>query len=151
MEALFGKFRDSLEQLPEKKLPGVQPSERLAPRVVMGPFETPRTSRQFGTEGFKEWVGRSSCWDMRELYKYWFIFWVSKECIGIVVFCIRDYISRICSILMEFLETSDCTDESRKDETCLKFLRWRSIILKLEKCLDNISDTSLPKASIGRA
>ena len=35
-----------------------------------------------------------------------------RECIGIVVFCIRDYISRIRirSSLMEFLETSDCTD-----------------------------------------
>ena len=44
------------------------------------------------------------------------------ECIGIV-FCIRDYISRIriLSILIEYLETSDCTDESRKDETCLQF------------------------------
>ena len=39
------------------------------------------------------------------------------------MFCIRDYISRIRirSILIEFLETSDCTDESRKDETCLQF------------------------------
>ena len=35
-----------------------------------------------------------------------FIFWVSKKYIGIVVFCIRDYISRvqIHSILMEFFE-----------------------------------------------
>ena len=41
---------------------------------------------------------------------------------GIVAFCIRDYTSRIRirSILIEFLETSDCTDESRKDETCLQ-------------------------------
>ena len=35
----------------------------------------------------------------------------------------RDYVSRIRidSNLMEFLETSDCTDEYRKDETCLQF------------------------------
>ena len=48
---------------------------------------------------------------------------VSRECIGIVAFCMHDYTSRIRirSILMEFLETSDCTDESRKDETCLQF------------------------------
>ena len=35
----------------------------------------------------------------------------------------RGYVSRIQinSILMEFLETSDCTDGSRRDETCLQF------------------------------
>ena len=45
---------------------------------------------------------------------------------GIVVFCIRDYISRIQIhlILMEFLETSDCTDESRKEESYLQFKRY---------------------------
>ena len=49
-------------------------------------------------------------------------FWVSKECIGIVVFCKRDYISRIWirSILMAFCETTNCTDESLRDETCLQ-------------------------------
>ena len=34
---------------------------------------------------------------------------------------IRDYISllRIHSILMDFFKASDCTEESRKDETCV--------------------------------
>ena len=65
-------------------------------------------------------------------YFYWELCWhnhcttlnkITRECIGIVVFCIRHYISRIRihSILMEFLETSDCTNEFRKDETCLQF------------------------------
>ena len=36
---------------------------------------------------------------------------------------------------MEFLETSDCTDESREDETYVYNLRWRKIISKLEKSL----------------
>ena len=47
---------------------------------------------------------------------------INKECIGIVVFCIRDYVSwiRIRSISIEFLETSNCTDKSRKDEICLQ-------------------------------
>ena len=44
---------------------------------------------------------------------------VFKECIGIVVFCIRDYISRIHirSILMHFFEIPDSTEEFWKDET----------------------------------
>ena len=55
---------------------------------------------------------------------------------GIII--IRDYISRIRihSILMEFLETSDCTDESRKDETCLQFKMKKHIVSKLEKNLN---------------
>ena len=50
----------------------------------------------------------------------------------IVVFCIRDYISRILirSILMEFSETSDCTDESRKDETCLQLFKMKKHYIK---------------------
>ena len=32
-----------------------------------------------------------------------------------------DYTTRVHSISMQFLETSDCTDQSRKDETCLQF------------------------------
>ena len=55
------------------------------------------------------------------LIKYFFI--VSKEYIRIVVFCIHDYTSQVQfhSILMEFFLTSDSTDESGKDETCLQF------------------------------
>ena len=66
-----------------------------------------------------------------------FTFPVFKECIEIVVFCTRDYISRIRirSILMEFLETSDCTDESRKDETCLQFKMRKHYIKILENNL----------------
>ena len=45
--------------------------------------------------------------------------------------CMRDYISRIQihSILIEFLETSDFTDESRKDETCLQ-LKMKKLYLQ---------------------
>ena len=39
---------------------------------------------------------------------------------------------QICSILMEFLETSDCTDEFRKDEAFLKF-KMKKHVSKLEK------------------
>ena len=55
----------------------------------------------------------------------YFISRVSNECIGIVVFCIPDYIPRIQinSILMKFLGTSDCTDESREEETYVNNLR----------------------------
>ena len=65
-----------------------------------------------------------------------FIFWVSKESIGVVVFCIRDYISRnrIRSILMEFLETSN-VNECQIIVWSFFNLRWRSIISKLEKSL----------------
>ena len=39
---------------------------------------------------------------------------------------------RICSILMEFSEASDCTDEFRKDEAFLKF-KMKKHVSKLEK------------------
>ena len=48
----------------------------------------------------------------------------------------RDYLSRIRirSILMDFLKTLDCTDKSRKDETCLQD-EEATMILKHEKSL----------------
>ena len=71
------------------------------------------------------------------LIQIFFIFWVSRECIGIIVFCIRDYISRIRirSTLMKFLDTSDCTDESRRTKHVCN-LRWRSITSELKKSLN---------------
>ena len=71
------------------------------------------------------------------------VYEVSREYIGIVVFCIRDYISRIRvrSILMKFLETSDCTDVSRKDETCLQFKMNKYFIkTRKEKKISQIMD-----------
>ena len=57
------------------------------------------------------------------LIKYFFIFRVSKQCTGIVVFCIRDYVSRIqihYILMFFFFLTSDFTDESRKNEISLQ-------------------------------
>ena len=69
------------------------------------------------------YFGWEICWH--------YYFWFSKECIGIVVICICDYISRIWirSVLMKFLETSDSTDESRMDETCLQ-LKMKKYYIK---------------------
>jgi len=71
--------------------------------------------------------------------------------IGIVIFWIRDYISRIWihSILKEFLETSDCTDKSRKDETCLQlkmkkhFIKTGKISLNLGVCICSKTEASM--------
>ena len=97
-----------------------------------------------------------------------FIFQVSRECIGIVVFCIRDYISRIrtttttTTTLKEFSsETSVCTDDFRKDETCLQFKTIRNIIghqtefrlmlKQLEKCSYNHRAITAPSQKTQRA
>ena len=60
-------------------------------------------------------------WRIWTILQSWLCFHIrlSKEYIGIVVFCIHDYISWILihSIWINFLETSDFTDESRKDGT----------------------------------
>ena len=66
------------------------------------------------------------------LIKYFFIFRVSKEYIGIVVFCIRDYTwrVRIHSILKDFFLNFGLhlwVPEERNN------LRWISILSKLEK------------------
>ena len=55
------------------------------------------------------------------MYTLAYVIISSEDSAGIVT--VIYHISRIRnrSILMEFLETSDCTDESRKDETCLQF------------------------------
>ena len=39
-----------------------------------------------------------------------------------------------------FLETPDCTEESRKDETCLQ-LKMKNNYIKLEKSLNNKNDS----------
>ena len=85
------------------------------------------------------------------LIQIFFIVWVSKECIGNVVFCIRHYISRIRihSISMELLETSERTYESRKTKHVYN-LRWRSIISKLEKSLNNKNSRRQLKPSCRR-
>ena len=71
------------------------------------------------------------------LIKYFFIFRVSKEYIGIVVFCIPDYTSRIQihSILIEFLENFRIALKSPGRTKHVCNLRWRSISSKLEKSL----------------
>ena len=62
----------------------------------------------------------------------------SKKYIGIVVFCIRDYTLwlRILSILMTFFKALDCTEESRKDETCLQF-KMNKYFIKTRKIYQN--------------
>ena len=57
------------------------------------------------------------------------------ECIGIFVFCIRDYISRIRirSVSMNFLEISNCTADYRGDEIFVHNIIRKNIISELEK------------------
>ena len=65
------------------------------------------------------------------------IVWVFKECIGTVVFCMRDYISRIRirSILITFFWKLLIVLKSPESTKHVYNLRWRSIISKHEKSL----------------
>ena len=66
--------------------------------------------------------------------KYFSIFAVSKECIGIVVFCIRDYTSQIrihSNLINIILKNSDCTEDEFKMHK--NFIKTRKIISQKEQ------------------